>query len=456
MSGKHPIDETFKRGLDQKGLSYSDADWAAMSEMIANKSSQAIFKPLWPWMLGAVCSFVLSIALLPPISATEGTTEVRSADTKENSVQIDNQELKPEAMTEGSNPTQAESSISAFRSAIAQNYQHLLHDNYLAKTMPTTKDNSVESDEALYQNILDKIIKAEENKEKEKEQNATVAANREVFVERGDELLSKELPPLSSFKSAQSKIEKFQPQLIYGPMVYLNLFAEYTVYQKFVSNEIKDFKQSQEKALYSTNYGLDVRFELSNLSLYTGASYLRLVEQTDYIEQNVSYSYDTSLVLVNRNYTQRPDGSQVALIQEKVDSTASYSDTVTCPNCAVRFNYINIPLAVGYEFKNKIFTHFVRAGLNFSFLSSSSGNYSIRTLSGSESVSMETRPLSNDGAKNSMINWQLQLGTRYHLNNTFALTLSANHSRTFGSQMIAYDQKLHFYGLRFGLDIKIN
>lgn len=456
MSGKHPIDETFKNGLDQKGLSYSDADWAAMSEMIATKSSQAIFKPLWPWMLGAVCSLVLSVALLPPISATEGTTEINSADTKDNSFQVDHQELKPETMTEGSNPTQAESSISAFRSAIAQNYQHLLHDNYMAESMPITKDNSAESDEALYQNILDEIIKAEENKEKEKEQSAAIATNKEVFVEHGDELFSKELPPLSSSKSAQSRTEKFQPQLIYGPLVYLNPFAEYTVYQKFVSNEIKDFKQSQEKALHSTNYGLDVRFELSKLSLYTGASYLRLVEQTNYIEQNISYNYDTSLVLVNRNYTQRPDGSQVALIQEQVDSTASYSDTVTCPNCAVNFNYINIPLAVEYEFKNKMFTHFVRAGLNFSFLSSANGNYSIRTMAGSESVSMETRPLSVGGAKNSMVNWQLQLGTRYHLNNTLALTLSANHSRTFGSQMIAYDQKLHLYGLRFGLDIKIN
>jgi len=95
--------------------------------------------------------------------------------------------------------------------------------------------------------------------------------------------------------------------------------------------------------------GLNVEAKKGNFKLFSGLGFTRFNTTTNYKTEGKTYTYDTSYYMVKRNYTNSPSNNGIALIKRQID-TSSQSYTVKhCANCAQRFDYLSIPLGLGYS-----------------------------------------------------------------------------------------------------------
>lgn len=249
------------------------------------------------------------------------------------------------------------------------------------------------------------------------------------------------------------------PFLLHPPRMqwFVNPYVNFGLYHYLHRPEVAEWKKGVEEPLHHLGYGLDVRMKKKGISLLTGIGVSRYQVRTNYVSANNRYTFDTSYAMVNRNYIPRPDGSYVALIKENVDTTVHPGDTVLCRDCLTRFTYLNLPLAIQYEFGNNKWTYYGEAGFNFAFYRKTQGEYSTHPGQiATDDFTMVTGNVTPADMAPVLVQFRTSAGVRYSVHRLVTVNGGISYARSLNSMMQNYSQKPVVYGFRVGLEWRLH
>jgi hypothetical protein len=201
--------------------------------------------------------------------------------------------------------------------------------------------------------------------------------------------------------SIQNKEDKkpafFIPYFSFGAYIGLNSSKKNIEFNTLVDKALQDKRLNEEKASFSTNYGLEFLYNISPAwSFSAGVEYTSYIENINYsgiqkegidVQDNSFYTirdssyWSDNLVLVNGVSTLY-HGAQYNVVKDTsfvqdIDST-QYAYTDQSPlalNGKNKFTYIEVPLLVGYQFPFKQLEVQVQSGISMAFLQNKQARY---------------------------------------------------------------------------------
>jgi len=225
------------------------------------------------------------------------------------------------------------------------------------------------------------------------------------------------------------------------------------------------YQTSMDKNILTPNIGLNIKYHLNNWFIQSGLTYAEYGENRDYTNkiemhdtsgysnQNINeyYSYDSVGFYIDPN-----NPTVVITLYDAIKhSDTSYNwvseDSLYYEHHNIyaqnRFRYIEIPLMFGYEFRFKNLGVELSTGVSFGFRVNSSGKF---LDSNNELININQ---SNSPYSNTMMNYLLSIGVKYHLTNRFSIiaqpTYKTNISSLFSSgTTTSYNN----FGLNVGLN----
>lgn len=473
------IDEIFKEGLDQKGLEYSDAQWANMENLLdeSNKGA-AIISKKW-YLLGLVLvlgSFATYFGLQKEdLPHTAQNMEKVHPKVKENALEVD----KTVAIEKNDfNNTLAKpiknNNNSSINSSNSQNINiSVSKNNNPFKNKPSFSKNSspqiiahnepfnnkkesvrfnIPNLEKINENELERVkqlqIENEHTKQEKMELISSLNLERNIALAKPSLLENKWQSDLEKSLDFNLVFNGFNnPKWTFHLSPYAENFRPNNI--SFSGN--LESKNREESFQNTWGYGLQLAAKKKHFVFKAGLGYQSIHQTTNYESTRTDYTYDTALRLEKRNYETDGRGKWVALIKQDIDSTAVISKQVECPNCAVRFQYLIIPLSMQYEARWKQFTIFGEVGTRASFLTGTSGVFSTYGPAG-----LSTQNLSESGdAEKVVLAGTLQAGLKVPVAQRIQLWGSYGISKGINSRIQSYEQKDGFNMLRFGLEYRL-
>ena len=488
------IDDIFKKGLDGKGMEYSDASWAAMEGMLGGK--KVGFFARYKLLLGLGSVLLISsmglwyfinqnkantvntpsvvaykeentaIHKTPGYVDTAESTDYESSKvlvTEERGTPLVNKEVTIVSPLVSVPRTRKTADIQETGAVKVDDSKGKSSDNTTAgiKTIDAT-DNGFRNYEHLAVSAGGNTQTTSIGVTSSSEAETLVKPNfQEVILTNGIGMndlgyeVSANGPEHLDFLKNPTK-RKFA--FYVSPYVgYVN-YTKNTVLPENASDEQDNLGKSNTANAY--NYGLNVGVKKGNWMLSSGLTMLSLKEKTYYTESQEEYTYITAPRISNAEYTTTPRGTRVALItQEKVDSTLLSSTNQICEGCEVSFNYASVPLNLQYNFGKKRLCYFVEAGLTASFLVNAKGTYAllrnankdITVLPTTEIVDLST---SEDVAK-MLLQANAAVGAKFWLTPRWNLWTSYGYGMGLNSMLASYEQKPTIQNVRVGVEFKL-
>ncbi|MFY0644712.1 MAG: hypothetical protein JXR19_09635 [Bacteroidia bacterium] len=424
MKDKNAIDKIFKENLDHKGMPYSQENWDQMAALLSkNKAAGASW---YKW--GALALLIIGISTVlyfspwlrnsnPISSQIEKTTEVETSLSSNNAL----------AETESSKANSIDIEHPK------ENHQVFSETERSATELRRQTIQAAKSDNSDRDMEIAPPIQNEEIQVLDDYDYLLLAMN-------SIDQLTFNSPSQQTIGLAKKAINSKRKAVNFFVSPYLGLYN----FSKS-HNTVSPLK-AYENPKNGRDFGIQLRLSRNSWSLVTGLASTQLSENTNYQEKVRTYSYDTTLVLAQRKFIQRPDGSYIARLEERIDTSIVERDTVFCPNCEARFSYISIPLNVYYELRRSRVSLFTQAGLTFNFLRSTSGIYA-----NNESSSV-IDPLAAPAASKQTLSMNALLGVKYHLNSKLNVQMSYGQNWNINSMMLNYEQKAQLQQLRIGVE----
>jgi len=486
------IDDIFKKGLDGKGMEYSDASWAAMEGMLGGK--KVGFFARYKLLLGLGSVLLISSMGLwyfinqnkantvntPSVVAynEENTAIYKTPHYVDTAKSTDYESSKVLATEESSTPlVNKEVTIVQVRAprtrktADIQETGTVKVDDSKGKSSDNTTagittldpmDNGFRNYEPLTVSTAGSTQTNSTDVTSSSEAETLVKPNfQEVILtngigmnEFGYEVSANGTDSLDFLKNPTKRKFAFYVSPYAG---YVN-YTKNTVLPERASDEQDNLGKSNTANAY--NYGLNVGVKKGNWMLSSGLTMLSLKEKTYYTESQEEYTYITAPRISNAEYTTTPRGTRVALItQEKVDGTLLSSTNQICEGCEVSFNYASVPLNLQYNFGQKRLRYFVEAGLTASFLVNAKGTYAllknankdITILSTTEIVDLST---SEEVAK-MLLQANAAVGAKFWLTPRWNLWTSYGYGMGLNSMLASYEQKPTIQNVRVGVEFKL-
>jgi len=497
------IDDIFKKGLDGKGMEYSDASWAGMEQMLNTK--KVGFFARYKLLLGVGSVLLVSSIALVYLNSLESDTKANTpalvTDSKDvnehtNKVQIpvydnptkvtDYETSKDPSYQKSWTPRDQQEELAASAENEGEPYER--GKSSLVKTTPI-KDSF-----AVNKSVLDPtnngfkydapLTAATATSDRETElssalsaSDATVELLSTVAPSHGVELLVKpkfqEVISTRPIKILNIPYE-FRPEgaqkldFLHSPMnrkfaVFLSPYAGYVNYRKnealpkFVSDLGSNLGKSVTQN--SFNYGVNVGVKRGNWMLTSGLGIVSLLEKTYYTELEEEYSYIQSPKISDINYTTTPRGTRVALVtQQTIDSTLSVSTRQVCEGCEVSFDYVSVPLNLQYNLGKRRLWYFAEVGVSASFLTSAKGTYAtLKNANGHltvrSSVQLVDLSTSDDVAK-MLLYGNAAVGAKFWLTPSWNLWTSYGYGTGINSMLRSHQQKPRVQNIRLGVEIK--
>lgn len=497
------IDDIFKKGLDGKGMEYSDASWAGMEQMLNTK--KVGFFARYKLLLGVGSVLLVSSIALVYLNSLESDTKANTpalvTDSKEpnehtNEVQIsvyDNptkvtdyetskdpayqkswtpsdqqEELAGSAKNEGSPSSSGKSSLvqtTRTKDSFAVNSSFLdPTDNGFISSAPLTttmtSDGETElSSDPIVSDATDELLSTAAPSDGIE---LLVKPNfEEVISARPTELLN---IPYEFTPAGAQKLDFLHSPMKRKFAVFLSPYAGYVNYRKnealpdFASDFGSNFGKSVTQN--SFNYGLKVGVKRGNWMLTSGLGVVSLREKTYYTELEEEYSYIQSPKISDINYTTTPRGTRVALVtQQTIDSTLSVSTRQVCEGCEVSFDYVSVPLNLQYNLGNNRLRYFAEVGVSASFLTRARGTYAtLKNANGHltvrSSVQLVDLSTSDDVAK-MLLYGNAAVGAKFWLTSKWCLWTSYGYGRGLNSMLGSYEQKPTIQNVRVGMEFKL-
>ncbi|MDB4161585.1 hypothetical protein N9772_04380 [Bacteroidia bacterium] len=488
------IDDIFKKGLEGKGMEYSDTSWAGMEQML--NSHKVGFFARYRFLLGFGSLLLISgIAFLyyeqsdatvnTPVVLTDTPLD-KNATEAEVTRDIPHRLAKPSDKnplvtvepkknvairqtavsssvyktarptgitinTISSNATYLDPTDNGFRNAEPHTLQMgsdvAASVNNSANVGQASMTSSVTSTSNLSSLEADTLVKVNVMHD--------ITANG-ITVRGFAHELSFHSPAKMAFLSYPSK-KKFS--------LYLSPYAGYVNYAKnvMIPEKITDEEGNlgQSNAQNSYNYGLNVGVKRGKWMLSSGIGVLRLKENTNYTETSETYRYTTVPKIANNRYATTPRGTHVVLItQQKVDSAVVRTTSrQVCEGCGVSFNYISVPLNLQYNFGKNRLRYFAEAGLNTLFLQKARGNYALPQQMLADSIAVSGTSIvalaSSEEVSKIVLQANAAVGVKLWLTPRWNLWSSYGYGLGINSILSSYEQKSRTQYLRVGVEFKL-
>lgn len=494
------IDDIFKKGLDGKGMEYSDASWAGMEQMLYTK--KVGFFARYKLLLGVGSVLLLSSVALVYI----------------NSLESNNKAITPALVTDSKDPNEYtnEMQISVYDNPTkVTDYETNKDSTYQKSWTPRDQHEelagSAKKEESPYSRGKSDLVQTTRAKDSTAVNNglldpmdngliysdpltSTLTSDGETGLSAApsgsnvtDELLSNAAPSGGFELLVKPKFE----EVIYAhPMKLLNmpyvftsagaqkldfvqtptkkklsvLLSPYAGYINYRKNEAlpelaSGFGSNLGKSVTqnSLNYGVNVGVKKGSWMLTSGLEIVNLREKTYYTASEEQYSYIRSPKIAESNYTTTPRGTRVALItQHTTDSTLSVSTHQICEGCEVSRNYVSVPLNLQYNLGKNRLRYFAEIGMTTAFLRSASGTYATLKDANSELIEMPRIQLvdlrSSDDVTKILLHANATVGTKFWLNSKWCLWTSYGYSIGLNSMLMSYEQKSSIQRTRIGMD----
>lgn len=442
------IDDIFKKGLAQKGLGYTDDYWKEMEVLLDGNKKGFIIKNKWVLFLLALFTIGgMCYTLIP--RKEQPTRVIQNAfkqPSKINSASIhtypttstNNNTTKIAQKSKFNKPKQAniidkvsiEKSIAAQESGVATPH----HKNNIAgkKAQKQSTPSSTFDKANDFGNNKNTRIKA-----------AMMHLNSRAFY-----LFPEYLNEPFSPKTKQIIGYKLPKWYFYlAPYLQLNQLTNKV--QLATESHLK----KEEKPLATLGYGLNVLAKKGKWVVKTGLNSYKVKVSTNYSDVQKTFTYDTSFKLVILNYTQTPRGSNVALLQNKIDTIAGNSQSVVnCVDCITQFNFVSIPLALQYEWRKNRFIYFAELGTALSFLTKSKGIYAVSETTNSPLL---VKDLANVEKTINKTQWQINgaIGIKFRVIKNISIWSSYAYNYGVSSMFNTYSQKSRTQQLNLGLEL---
>jgi hypothetical protein len=465
------IDDIFKNGINETGLPYSDQEWQATEKMIAAQSSKA---GLW---------LVKNIAILVILAAAIGSLlrfnldKVETVETQKHPVNTSNQVLDvPVAATPQTDDAtvktleQSGSEESITQQASSNSHLNPDHSNSdqltIAHTAGDGRDNLENSDLSAAQekkSFVDMELRDEQPDQQQEDPREEDSHNPAEIVEAEQALIRRDfdqsfvkslMDPAFSFsltdaslldaQEAEHRPASNKVQLFLSPY-----FANYSSSRKIDTDAPTELK-GEESIQNAKEIGVDLSIQRKNWAFSTGLSKLTFEETTNYSRQEAIYGYDTSLVLVKRDFETNPRGGSVALITKQIDSTQiGQRELVDCPDCQVRMEYLKIPLQLQFEKSKGRSGLYVRLGTSIHLPYKVSGVYALKpNIEISNDWTIRDIQTSDLGR---YFGFNYALGTRYSLSHKLAIWIEVAGENGRNSMLQDYGQRYNLLGLKGGV-----
>lgn len=463
------IDDIFKDGLGESGLPYSESEWIAAEKLIAAKSGAASF-----WTLKKIGLLVAFIAV---ISSSLWFILYKEDENK----------LQESAIANNTNPALLPLDTTTINSKKISSNTEQITQNRSAASAAEPETRISDAPNGLVTSVRQNpAINAVTNNPEENDYVADnevdvpegTSVNTEVNAEAEQSLKepSEQKPKrIFAFKEANLKL-KWPASFAFSQWLNQSLAIDgqnltidqaqslasvsktYQLYLEAFSSHYSTSRKEgntasrngeSETLLNTSEYGGKIGVQWKNISVSTGLSKLSFQELTNYSRDIPVYGYDTSLVLVKRNYENNPRGKPVALIEERIDSTVVGSRSVIdCSDCKVRIDYLSIPLDVQFEKSKGRGGIFGKLGTSLNIPSATTGSYLLPNPNGEDLQEL------NSDLLNKYWTVQIGVGLRYGLSSHLDVWTNVEASRAFGSRFSAMDMRYSLLGLRAGLRYK--
>ncbi|PCJ63904.1 MAG: hypothetical protein COA58_14835 [Bacteroidetes bacterium] len=471
------IDDLFKKGLDGKGLEYSNGHWAGMEQLLSSK--KVGFFARYKWAIGTSVFLIVSSVCIylstsnssvtetatTPIAATEVRSElIHTGDNIENTVST---------KVLDSHPSDSEGNVNSPSNVVEQVVPELkvvsLNPGITSEKADPTPQELVSDNPISYPpspsegerrgielgtannvtlNVSDAVISPEETK---------------IKPDFG-EVIKSDFMVLKSFPwSVGTKADGLKAFL---PMYKAPKWSMYvSTYGGFV-NYAKDFNTPNEysdefnnlgksETQNSINYGINFGVQHKKIRISTGLGMLSLREKTFYTESSFEYVFTTAPRITNTKYTTTPRGTRVVLIgQVKADSTEVSTSNYICNGCDVEFNYITVPINVQYTIGKRRLRYFGDVGLNTSFFKDAKGDYA--QVVGEQNSQIEVVNLSSTSdVSKILLHANASIGTQYWISPRCNIWSSFGYGLGLNSMFESYEQKATLRNLKVGLEYKL-
>lgn len=498
------IDDIFKKGLDGKGMEYSDASWAGMEQMLNTK--EVGFFARYKLLFGLSSLLLIgSVALLyfNTKETTVNTPAVVTDSAAENAAEVEiNEDLAANSIGSSQNIEISETEEEHNESLVLESKVDEVSITQDV-TAPSTNISYVES-KASAAGMVDTYKDPKDNGFRTDEpialasggnENVNLSTNAQFLSAATDENVrdfsSVALPAtaesevlvkpkfgsiisakgISIAEIAYSDNVSYPSELDFLPNLkkkkysfYLSPYAGYLMYAKsvvapdFITDENNNLGKSETQNLY--NYGLNFGIKKDNWTLSSGIGFLSLKENIFYTASSKEYEYITAPRISNSEYTTTPRGTRVALVSmQNVDSTLVESADQVCEGCEVSFNYVSVPLSLQYNFGKYKLRYFAEAGVTASFLQNAKGVYATLKDADSDFAVLPSTQLvdlsTSEDVSKMLIQANAAVGVKFWLTPRWNLWSSYGYGMGLNSMLGSYEQKPTIQNVRVGVEFKL-
>lgn len=283
-------------------------------------------------------------------------------------------------------------------------------------------------------------------------------------VVRENEILS----TMSSMST--SELSNLQPELIYDSIsklyipkqhvfVSLALYVSPTYNAPVMNstagyNDYLNYRNENESPSFSISAGIDLQINIKSWYVQTGLAYSRFNNYRNY--NHTFLAYDSLRSYYSNDTTwgwlyDPPDIGKPVVIGIDTVWVPVYNDLNEGQN---EWNYLEIPLLVGYKFNISRFSFDVATGFSYALLLNASGNVPSLTH---ENMFTELSEM-NDLMNRNQFNYILQLGISYHLTPEWSIMAKPFYKqnlRSIFNDTYPIDQRFRSFGIKFGLIVDL-
>lgn len=444
------IDDIFKNNLDNHGLSYNEAHWEDMEELLDKEPKK---KPLLYWrylvafFLGiGVC--LIAVLLVP----TKKTNQVGVNNSKAKIILTDKQEKQVDSLTKNKSiinsneanqkePFVSVNSAQMIGTRTTPLSKILNEPSYFSPGNPISNNSQINS--VVENNSIQTLEEAIPNVLDLKLWQLNLKKNFEAEASMAIHCSSCKLKPIAKQTLVTDSIKPKQ-QWSY----FMSFTTQYDRYERENNNNAL---KKDEQTLNRLGYNISIAFREQHWGFRTGIGLLRLAENTNYRSVNSSYSVDTVYRMVNPNFGVSPTGNTVALIKRQLDTTTTQWTTVKSPNAKVQFSYIKVPMIASFAWGNKGVRLYFDAGLSAAIRVKNSGTYT-QYENGHYSL---TNLKANNITNPVLFQTYTAIGVSVKLTKYLNITNSYGVSKGLNSMMKGYVQKPNTKFINFGLELKL-
>lgn len=219
-----------------------------------------------------------------------------------------------------------------------------------------------------------------------------------------------------------------------------NGFEEYTKYRK-----------DSEEPAWSINIGAEINYSIKDFFIQSGLNYTDYSQKYQYstTSQNIDYYYliDTTWIWIIDPPFIEP--YPISIDSSKVPVYNPITSNISGKN---HYQYLEIPLSVGYQHEFKKINLEISTGISYGFFISAKGK--IPDASNSSFLDLNDQ---NDLIQNN-INFLLYAGLEYKLSDSWGIIIKPNYTQNLNSTFnsdFPVKQKFITFGVAFGIRIKL-